>query len=71
MRVSDKAVVGAAVFKIFPDILSRPVAFELDKPLRSLITLVCETNLKRVIFDVSSWFDETIKRNVSSINRTS
>jgi hypothetical protein len=37
--VSDRAIVGAAIFKIFPDILSRPIALELYKPLRSLKVL--------------------------------
>jgi hypothetical protein len=67
MCVSDKAIVGAAVFKIFPDILSRPVAFELDKPFRSLTTLVCETNLKRVIFDVAGLTKLSNVMSVSSI----
>jgi hypothetical protein len=37
---SDRAIVEAAIFKIFPDILSRPIALELGKPLGGLSTLV-------------------------------
>jgi hypothetical protein len=39
----------AAAFRIFPEILSRPVALELDNPLKSLATLITRNNLKLVI----------------------
>ena len=49
MCVRDGLTIVAAAFRIFPEILSRPVALELDNPLKSLATLVTGNNLKPVI----------------------
>ena len=50
--VRDGAIVEAAAFRTLPDILSRPVALVLDKPFKSLNTLLTEANLKR---DITDW----------------
>ena len=41
----------AAAFNILPDILSRPVVLDLDRPFEKLSTLLYGTNLKRNILD--------------------
>ena len=44
--VRNGAIVGAAVFRTLLGILSRPVALVLDKPFKSLNTLLADANLK-------------------------
>ena len=49
--VRDGAIVEAAAFRTLIDILPRPVALVLDKPFKSLNTLLADANLKRDITD--------------------
>ena len=44
MCAIDGAIVLAAIFRILPDILSRPVALRFDNPFNRLTALLSETN---------------------------
>ena len=47
MCLREGEIAEAAIFRIFPEILSTPTALEIDKTSRSLWTLLFSTVLKK------------------------